>query len=581
MDRRTAAVLCEYLTEENEFLYLIGKDINFKKLEKHTPAGDIILDKNEVKEIFEKAIDEEIIFKDRSKERLCRLIKKDAKRIRLIEEPDEEMQMAAIHYGASYIKEIKKTTRSVEKEFLLKYSYQAPMLGYMRQDLAEFKNFSAEEIAEIVRERPAAMSSVPTELITGDIIYHFLEGLVKQNIPYLYGAFSNIPKEYKDKMYWQSLCMVNGYNYSGIPEEKREEYISAKLINYTLEHEESFVGTLWMYEYIPEKFKTEELSIRFVRKHFGCLSYLPTNLKNDNFYKKLIAEEEREGGRLSWFSYIDINSISKELFISTVIKNNIVNIPEKTPSSYINEDVAIIIAENPNNDIPKKVMTERYFDVMAEKGLVGRIPEDKLTAERVWKLVKTKKYKLLEKIPDRFKTKDFMEKVIENHLYCKISDVKEYLTEKIVMEAIKNGKITRFDEIPKEYQSKKTAELLAEKGVKWLDIPNEFQSERICELILANYDRTKYEWFYCLKKMVFKPKEAVDYAVLHFKDAIELPNLTREQISESLLFYPMNILKVPEWFLKEDITEESKKDIKNIPNYNECRQLSIFEVLGI
>lgn len=585
MDRVTAAVIKEYATEDNEFLYLAGKEISYNSLKQNTPAGEIVLKKAEVKKIFEDAINDEIVFKDRSKKRICNLITKNAKRIKLIENPDEEMQLAAIHYGTFYINEINKPARSVEKEFLLRYSYQTPMLGYMRQDFAEFKNFSGKEIAEIVRERPAAMSGVPTELITGDIVYHFLEGLVKQNLPYLYGTFSNIPEEYKDKIYWQSLCMVNGYNYSGIPEEKREEYITAKLINYTLEHEESFVGTLWMYEYIPEKFKTEELSIRFIRKHFGCLSYLPTNLKNDNFYKKLIDEEEKECGRMSWFSYIDINSISKELFQSTVIKNHIVNIPEKTPSSYINEDVAIVIAESPNNDIPKKVMTEKYFDAMAEKGLADRIPDNKMTEERVWKLVKTKKYRILERIPVKYKTKEFMEKVIAEKLYCKISDIQENLTEEIVAEAIQCGKITRFDEIPKEYQSKKTAELLAEKGAKWLNIPVEYQSERTCKLILEQCDKNKYEWFYCLKRLAFKPDEAVNYAVLHYAEAIELPNLTREQINDNLLVFPMNILKVPAWYLQNDKQEvnkqEAKKKTESVQEIKEIRQLSIFEFMGI
>ena len=56
---------------------------------------------------------------------------------------------------------------------------------------------------------PAAMSGIPSDIITGEMVYTFLEQLVKQNCPYLFGAFSNIPEQYKDKMYWQCLCMVN------------------------------------------------------------------------------------------------------------------------------------------------------------------------------------------------------------------------------------------------------------------------------------------------------------------------------------------------------------------------------------
>lgn len=589
MDRNTAAVISEYATEENEFLFLIGKEIKFKNINLSTPAGEISLSKKEVIEIFEKAIREGLIFTDRSKDRICTLISKNAKYIKEIENPNEDMQRAAIKYGPYYIKNIQNPTKQAKKDFLLKYNYSAPYQGYGRQDQEEFKDFTSEEIAEIVKERPESMSGVPTELITGSIVYSFCEGLVRQNLPYLYGAFHNIPDEYKDKLYWQSLCMVHGYNYSGIPKEKREEYISQKLIEYTLKHAENYISTLWMYHYLPEKYKTEELSIRCIMKHFRCISYLPNSLKNDTFYKKLIAQEENTYEDFSWFSDVDVKSISKELFQSIIIKHHITRIPEKTPASYINEDVAIIIAEDANNEIPKAAMTDKFIDAMAEKGFTGRIPADKLTAERAMMLAKSCKYKVLEKIPDKFKTAEFMETVIREHLYCHVSDIKEYLTEKIIEDAIQAGKITRFSEIPTEYRSLRTAELLAEKKVKWLEIPPEYQTERTCRLMLEKYDSKNHEWFYCLKQCKYKPKKAIDIAVKNFKNAIELPELTREQIDESIRRFPLNILHVPEWYLKDEKEEikpekantEGKSQILDYSDYSEFKQLNIFEVLGI
>lgn len=582
MDRKTAAVIREYGTEDNEFLYIIGNKIEFKKLELETPAGLISMDKKEVREVFEKAVSEKMMFTDKSKQRLCELLSHKAEYLSEIEEPDEDMQLAAIRHSAWYIRNIKNPSKRVKREALLRTDYSAVTMGYGRQDMDEFRDFTTDEIIEIVKEKPASMSGIPTELITGNIVYSFLEAMVKQNLPYLYGAFCNIPDEFKDKIYWQSMCMVNGYNYSGIPDEKKEEYISSKLIHYTLDNQNSFIGTMWLYEYIPEKFKTEEISIKCIRKHFGCVNYLPASLNNEAFLEKLVMDESENGGQFSWVQYIDMKNVSKELFRKLITKYHLTRIPEKVPASYINDEVAIVIAENTNNDIPKVAMTDRFFDAMAEKGLAGRIPENKMTEERALKLAESRKYKVLEKIPGKFKTKEFMDKVLNEKLYRYIKDINDYLTEEIVIEAIQNGMVTRFDEIPKEFQSKRTAEALVEKNVKWIEIPPEYQTEKICACMLSKCDSSKYEWMYCLKHCSYPPKSDIDKALELFSEAIDLPGLTREQIDRSLEKFPMNILKVPEWYLNGDDTKEKEKPSKSeIPEYTECKQMSIFDILGI
>ena len=255
MERNVAAVLKKYNTKENELLVLLGKtkEIEFEALQCETPAGLIKLTKKEVERIYHANIKMNVNQEEKRK-KILEVLKNSGSMIRYINNPDDEMQITAVTHSPYCIKYIENASKEAKRTYLLVKRYDAPQMGYCRRDDDEFKDFTPEEIAKIVYKKPAAMSGVPTEMITEDIVYHFLKGLVEQKLPYLEGGFCNIPEEYKNKFYWQCMCMVDGYNFSRIPKEKREEYVSEKLIHYCINNSTSFIGTLWMYQYIPEKF---------------------------------------------------------------------------------------------------------------------------------------------------------------------------------------------------------------------------------------------------------------------------------------------------------------------------------------
>lgn len=584
MDRKTAAVIVHYNTAENEIKYLSGKKLEISPLKMETPAGVIDLKKKEVEQTLYKAIQYGNIFKEQSKDRVLALLSTNGLLIQHIDDPDVDMQLAAVTNTVAAIKYITHPHKDVIMKYLKKNRYDAVYLGYLRQDEEFYNELSPEEIEEIVREVPAAMSGVPKELIDKKMIHLFLEGLVKGNYGYLESAFFNIPVEYKDKFYWQCMCMVNGYNYSLLPKEQIDEYISLKLIQYTLNNATSYVSTVWMYEYIPERFKTEELSIACILKHFGCIKYIPQKLQNDDFYKKLAAADN---DRMSWFQSMDIKTISKSVFQELVQKYHITGIPDNTPASYITSEIADILAKDHNNVIPKNVCTKEYYDSMAKQGLYSRIPEKELTKERCIDLLKSKKYRVLEHIPKQFKTNDFMQMVIREGYYSSLKEISEYLTEEIVKDAIMNRKVSSFDELPKDYRKEEIIELLVEYTDRWLHIPEEYHTPSICKKILNHCDKQKYEWIYMLLRMKYKTEEDIEFAVKHFKDAIKIQELSREHIEQSLLRFPENILQVPKWYFDQPKIEKhsNTKKTNNVTIAPDCNaefiQIDIFELLGV
>ena len=593
MERNVAAVLQKYHTKENELLTLLGKtdEIQFESLQTETPAGLIKLNKKEVEKIYTTAIKSNLT-KEEMREKILEVLKHSGRMIQYIENPDEEMQITAVTHSPYTMKYIQNATKETKRVYLLAKRYDAPQMGYCRTDAEEFRDFTSEEIAKIVYEKPAAMSGVPTEIITEDIVYYFLKGLVEQKLPYLDGGFSNIPEEYKNKFYWQCMCMVNGYNFSRIPQEKREEYVSDKLIRYCIEKSNSYVGISWMYQYIPEKFKTKEISILSILHHPYCIEYLPEEFKTEEFYMELAASDEtlKADNHYTWFEKMDAKMMSKDFFREMVLKYHITRIPEKIPASYYDEETAMILAENANNDIPKAVQTERYYDAMAELGYINRIPEEKLNEERCLKLARSKKYRVLSKIPESFKTESFMATVLREKLYLDLEDIINHVTTDIVMDAIKERRITNFKEIPVSFRSCEMVDLLADHGNGCREIPYEYQTEKSCQQLLSKCDKNRHEWFYHLERCRYKTEDDIEYAIEHYKQAINLPEITREQIDRSVAKYPQNILYVPEWYLKQERKEEKteekttqKQEVKKviIQEKTTFTQLDLFGLLGI
>lgn len=586
---KRAAVINEYNTAENEFHYLIGLNdlISFNKLEMSATSGIISLSKDEVKKEFYQAITDGDLFPVRTRTRLCDLLSHHPVFITEIDKPDEDLQLAAVKGSPWIISKINKPTPLTIKAALVQQTYDAVTLGYGRQDDEYFRLLNPKEIKSVLKMNPAAMSGIPSDIITGEMVYTFLEQLVKQNCPYLFGAFSNIPEQYKDKMYWQCLCMVNGYNIVGMSPDQREQYVSEKLINYTLDHSTSYIGIHWLYQYIPERLKTANISMKCIMHHPFCVDILPDSLKNEDFYRELLEYTALHGNNYTWFSHLDTATVSKEFFEETVLKYSITRFPEKIQPAYISKNIAVQIAMYTDISIPQSVKDKSFYDEMAKQGMINKIPTSELSNDRIALLINSGNKNLIKGIPDQFKTPDLMQFIIKNGLYNNLNVINDYLSEDIVMDAISRGIVTRFDDIPEKFQNVRTATALSKTGSKFLMIPEKYQTEDICKELLQDKDPSKYEWMYTLLHCTCPPKASIDNAIEKFADAINLKGLTRLQISKSIEKFPMNILKAPEWYFITEDKSEVKETVltasisKPISEIDNCKQLSVFDLMGI
>lgn len=579
-----AAVISKYADDKNELMFICNKPMEIEAFTMKTASEELKLTKKEAIALMDQAIKEKHIFLRKSEERIKEIISRRGDFIKYINSPTEELQVLAVNSMPYAIRFIKDACKQVKKVYLKKASYDSCRMGYMRNDEKFFNELSEEEIIEIISERPEAMAGVPEQKITAKMIIVFLKKIAsEEGHPFLEGGFDNISEKFKDAFYYRAFCIANGYNFSRIPKDRRDEIITKALVEYCVDHPKKFIGTLWMYEYIPEKFKTEEISIKCILHHFACVEYLPEKYKNDTFYTKLIGEVKSKTDNFYWFENIDPKTMSKELFEKTIIENNITKINPNTPKNYITKQVAITISQNLNNEIPKKIldMPEVYNEI-AELGQADFIPEDKFTMDICKKLIKSRKYRILKKIPEKFKTPELYKYIVEESCFNYLTDVpEEYLTVEIVKDYIKEGFVYSFKEIPEGFHSTEIAELLVESVPDKINIPKEFQTEELCKKILDRYDKNKYEWFLILKNCKYKTQEAINYAVQNFSNAIELEGLNEEQIKKSIERYPLNVLKAPEWFFNaerknSDINEIS---IESINMDTKWEQMSIFDIL--
>ena len=551
MTREMAAVVLTCGNAENEMHYLLGQPLEIKAIDMTTPAGRIAISEKEARRLMDQAIADGEIFKEKGIERVLALLSVRGSLIKYIEEPTPIMQIYAVNDMPESIYNIENPVKEAFFLYALTQSYSAPQMGYGSMIDERFRMLSEEEIIEVLKINPGAMCAVPTEQITPDLVFEFINAVWEQKKRFLMGAFRNIPDSMKDYMYYVIMVMSHGYNLSLIPKEERELYITEEVIQKVLSEPDNFSSAIWLYEYLPEHWKTADISEKFIAVHFGCVRYLPKVLKNDTFYSRLV--KSSPGNLEAWFSQIDAKTISKELFQQIVVENHLTEIPEKVPSDYFNEDVYACLAVNRNYKLPNKNYSAAFYEKLAEYGAVERIPLEKLTQDMVEKAARSKKVDI-KQIPEQFRTKELKEIVISEGLYyCSMSLPEEWRSKETVMHDLKEGRPVVFEDIPKGIIDEELiAAVVFERPEMLVEIPEERQTDRICRIALNQSESNRKEWFWILEHCVYRSREDMEYALEHEPRAIYLKGLTREQIDESLKAFPLNILSVPAWYLEED-----------------------------
>jgi len=584
MNKQQAAVYEKYKnsTEVAMFL-LLGEKPETEKIERKINGDVIVVEKKEVYPILKELFEDGIIFKDVAIEDL---LKRKGCLIQYIEEPTEEQQVIALTQEIVSKRYIKNLCDKA-KEILLTHTSAG---GYIYADKEDINNLNDAELMHYLAINPKLATMIEEDRWTQDMVTEYLRKMVQDNRSELIGDYQNrvhIPEKFRDKIYYRSYCMVDGYNYSKIPVDKRDEYIMPKLIWYTLEHSKSYVGTLWMFQYLPEKFKTEDICLECCVKHFGCVKYLPKQYHSNDFYKKLF-----DAGRYNILDDVDYSKMSEELIVEA-IENSYGSWQPNIPSKYITEKVAMALARIPRAleaKIPKKFLTKEWYEEHARlTGELGSVPEKYRTEELCISAVIKKPLVSRYAVPEKCKTKKYWETVIENMAFSKLTDIpEEYLTEDLIVNYFVEHKYNALQEIPEELRSEELFVRIIEAApymsMEILKISDSVAIVEATKKAFANNSISdNYARFRTALEFKETPREIIEEFIEKRADAILLKGLTEEDIKRSLEKFPENVLYVSEKEYEkssETLVVTQPKPISLLPDVSVFEQISIWDILS-
>lgn len=549
-----------------------GIPVKFKKLEKQTSLGEhVVIPANEVSMVYT-----DLVKKGFIKYSVSSILRKDPNLIQFIEHPTEIQQLFAIRCAELSHRNVAAIMRHISNPSKnVKYAALCCCADHANDTWSEWLNdFTEDELVQILTINHNVDQVIRSEQWTSRLVEEYLRVMVKTNRADIIDNYLHrihIPEMFKDKVYYRAYCMVNGYNYTKTP----KEYIHFRLINYTLENSTSFVGILWMYQSLPEEFKTREISLKCCIKHFGCAAYLPDAMKNDGFYKDLMKE-----GQYNFIDQIDLKTMSDDVLEELVSHCRPFSIMPTIPRQRITPNIAKQLAKNGYiKGIPAKLINEEICrSYVSCTGNVKEVPAEYITEELCVLAMMGNARAALMSIPEDFKTDSFWDRVISNGYYPEFDSIPERF---------------KTDDFIKEYIFKKRYSIPIERIPESL-----FTEDNVLELmdllpnhasmILIKWHKYTKAWDKLLKlngiravnyvaeQLGHAPAHIVDMLVEQYPGAISLRGITREQIEISILHFPENVLYAP--------VEEKQANAENVTNicYDtaECKQLSIWDILS-
>lgn len=573
---------------KNMLLCALQQPYETEKLEERFPAGEIKISENEVSRLIGEAVSQGLLYNKPAGDLIREAITINPRVIAKIDNPSEEEQLIALKYPKA-ISCIKQPTKAVRIKYLLSIHPDAVWLGYMRADDNAFRGLSEKEIVEIAKQNPDAIVSLPEDMVTENIVYYFLEAMVKGRHEYLMSVFSNISEKFRNKMFYQCFCMVNGYNYSLLTEEQKKVVITPKLIDYTLSKVKSYVSTVWMYKHLPECLKTKEISIRCVIKHPWCMEYLPSQFRNQEFYEELLAAAMEVETQDAIAQRIEPTALDWE---KAVFSYKLHAVPENT-AKKLSEKTILALGDKKYFSLLK---TDESFDELARRGFLGDIPKEKMTEDRILASLYANRRSIRDVPPDLF-TDKIKQAIRKDLLFDSVKYLPDELKEEgLIIKAIEARHIRSIADT--DMFSPSVVEAFVMKNeIPFFDVAPALQTEAMCKKVLADaMHKSESAWFYTLKKCKYRTKAEVDYAIETLPQAITLPDLTDQQIIRGVKKFPENRLYVPRERMaeiekilcppqedeveeKSAAPEESAKQTTSL-HVKTWEQLSLFDILG-
>lgn len=365
---------------------------------------------------------------------------------------------------------VRKAIKKNYNNYLLMPEEQQKRFRMLLLELYPYKNegFSKEELLAGIRKNPEIFEHLPKEMVDKELLYCYLEQLVKTNYICSGYYWENVPNELKDKVYHQSRAMVNPFYLNQVP----DEYKSPKLIKYSFDHmfDKTTLSHTRPLDILRSgiEYMTEDMILDCCVKHFSGVTLLPKEYKNDTFYRKLM-----NAGMYDFICNVDLTTISKELVLECMQKMKRGQFwfwQDKFPKNFWTEELALEYARISNmfyKHVPKKMITKEMALInLANHRTLEEMPKTFLDDAAIDVLME-RSYGMLEKIPKGYLTPEFYKKNIANRkIYFK--DVpKEYLTIEVINDYIDNGCSVDFCKIPSEMITKDLIMKLARRNISY------------------------------------------------------------------------------------------------------------------
>lgn len=220
------------------------------------------------------------------------------------------------------------------------------------------EGYTKEELLCGIRKNPEVFEHLGKEIVDKELLYCYLEQLVKTDYQSRNYYWSNISDELKDKVYHQSRAMIEPYYLRQVP----KEYMSQKLINYSFTHmfdkgRSNYTKPLEILQADIE-FLNDDMVLECCKNHFAGVEKIPAEYKNDTFYRKLM-----DAGMYEFICVVDLNTISKELIVECMQKMKTGQFhfwQNKMPKNFWTEELALEYARVSNmfyEHVPKKLIT--------------------------------------------------------------------------------------------------------------------------------------------------------------------------------------------------------------------------------
>ena len=454
-----------------------------------------------------------------------------------------------------------------------------------------FRKFSEDELLHLLEINPFSLNSIPEERMTDKLVWKYLTLMIQEKRDEYIDQHVHIPERFRTKSFYESYCIVNGYNYLLIPEEKFTAYVSEPLIQTSICIQQSFIGfyhiahTLSIRKYPV----SEDIWLQLCYHHFACIDFIPEGFKTEEFFDKLlampgfhfnIAEPEMNDKQLALCiekgNYIDPDKIKKARKIFSPILLNA--IAENCPS--------------PLKIIPPKMVTQDLIKkgLKNHKHYLSDIPKEYLTEELCVYAYICHPFRTMESVPDDFKTPYFYQEITKHSGFYPKDIPDEYLTDTLIKQYVKGPICTSINEIPDRWKNDKNIlKIFSDYHPDRYIYPDMEHCEKACKAAAAE---SIFCLRYTLSKCEIQPECYVwDVIRASYTGIFVIKEPTKKMWEESIHLFPQNILEAPEWYFIDDLTDthanEDNDSAKRIMEEkmtklsDQCTlddQLSIFDI---